>query len=70
LTANKTEKFSRNFSDDGRDNLLSLYKLLSISLECSDISEEIKSLQRSIALIRQDITQIIRSELIRLNGEL
>lgn len=63
----KSEKWN-DFSKG--DNLLSLYKLLSIPSECSDIREEIKSLQRSVALIRQDITQIIRSELIRLKEEL
>ena len=68
MISEKSEKCNDDFSNDERDNFLSLYKLISISSECSDIREEIKSLQRSNALLRQDITYIIRSELLRLKG--
>ena len=51
-------------------NIYTIENLLSFTSHINDISSEIKSLQRSLALIKQDLPKIIRDELSRLNGGL
>jgi|GEM_PF-3263697 len=68
----KNEKFNSNFSDDERGNLINNTedKLLSFTSNVNNISSEIKALQRSIAILKQEFPKILRDELSRLNGGL
>ena len=49
-------------------NLTSLDKLLTFTENVNNIYAEIKALQRSISLLKQDLPKIVRNELTRLNG--
>ena len=62
----KKRKFDLSKGDDF--NLLSLHKLLTFTENVNNFSSEIKSLQRSIEILKQDLPKIVRDELIRLNG--
>ena len=44
--------------------------LLSFTSHINDISSEIKALQRSIAILKQDFPKILRDELIKIKGGL
>ena len=55
-------------NEEGELNIYTIENLLSFTSHINDISSEIKALQRSIALIKQDLPKIIRDELSRLNG--
>jgi hypothetical protein len=55
--------------DDESQNNIRTSELLNILSELSDIREEFKALQRSFALLRQDIPKILRNELVRLKGD-
>ena len=68
----KNEKFNSNFSDDERGNLINNTedKLLSFTSNVNNISLEIKALQRSIAILKQDLPKILRDELIKIKGGL
>ena len=43
-------------------------KLLNFTSNINNISSEIKALQRSIAIMKQDFPKILRAELVRLKG--
>ena len=49
-------------------NNYTIEKLLSFTSNVNNISLEIKALQRSISLLKQDLPKTVRDELIRLNG--
>ena len=63
----KSEKLNA-FSEG--DNLFSINKLLTFTENVNNIISEIKSLQQSIAILKQDLPKIVRDELTRLNGGL
>jgi hypothetical protein len=72
LHSNKNEKLLLNFSDDERGDQINNTedKLLSFTSNSNinNISSEIKALQRSIAIMKQDLPKILRDELTRLKG--
>ena len=52
---------------------LSIYdmgNLLNFPVKVNNISSEIKALQRSIAIMKQDLPKILHDELIRLKGDI
>ncbi|MGI9011911.1 MAG: hypothetical protein ACR2F1_12085 [Nitrososphaeraceae archaeon] len=70
MNPNKNGKLNDDFPKG--DNLFSVnkYKNITNFPKESDLREEIKALQRSMALLRQDLPQVVRSELYRLKGDL
>jgi hypothetical protein len=50
-------------------NIYTIEKLLSFTSTVNNLSTEIKAVQRSIALMKQDLPKIIRDELSRLKEE-
>ena len=68
MISEKNEKFSRNFSDDERGNLINnkVKQVNNFFQNVNNISSEIRSLQRSLALMKQDLPKILHDELIRL----
>ena len=51
-------------------NLLSLENLISFTENVNNFSLEIKALQRTIAIMKQDLPKILRDELIRVKGNI
>ena len=51
-------------------NIYSLENLISFTFHVNNISSEIKALQRSIAIMKQDLHKILHDELIRLKGDI
>jgi hypothetical protein len=50
-------------------NIYTIEKLLSFTSTVNNLSTEIKAVQRSIALMKQDLPKFIRDELSRLKEE-
>ena len=55
-------------NEEGELYIYPIENLLSFTAHINDISSEIKSLQRSIAIMKQDLFKILRAELVRLKG--
>ena len=53
-------------TEESELNIYTIENLLSFTSHSNDISSEIKALQRSIAIMKQDLPKIIRDELSRL----
>ena len=60
---------TKHEEDESKLNIYTIKNLLSFPTKVNNLSSEIKSLQRSLALMKQDLPKILRDELIRLNGE-
>ena len=60
---------NRTKHEKDKPNIYSIENLLSFTSNVNNISSEIKALQRSIAIMKQDLPKIIRDELSRLKGE-
>ena len=64
------ENRTKHDKAEGELNIYTIENLLSFTSHINNISSEIKALQRSLALIKQDLPKIIRDEFSRLNGGL
>jgi len=64
----KKGKFDLSEGDDF--NLLSLDKFLTFTKNVNNISLEIKALQKSITIMKQDLPKILRDGLIFLKGNI
>ena len=64
------ENRTKHDEAEGELNIYTIENLLSFTSHINDISSEIKALQQSLALIKQDLPKIIRDEFSRLNGGL
>ena len=53
---------TKHDEDESELNIYTIENLLSFTSHINDISSENKSIQRSIALLRQDIKKIVREE--------
>ena len=61
---------TKHDEDEEELNIYTMENLLSFTSHINGISSEIKALQRSIAILKQDFPKILRDELSRLNGGL
>lgn len=59
---------NRTRHEKDKPNIYTTENLLSFTSNVNNLSSEIRSLQRSLALMKQDLPKIIRSELSRLKG--
>ena len=59
---------NRTKHEKDKPNIYSIENLLSFTSNIDNISSEIRSLQRSLALMKQDLPKILRDELTRLKG--
>lgn len=57
-------------NEEGKLNIYTIENLLSFTSHINNISLEIKALQRSIAILKQDLPKILRDELITIKGGL
>ena len=62
------EKNRTKHNEEGELNIYTIDKLLSFTSNGNNLSSEIKALQRSIAIMKQDLPKILRDELTRLKG--
>ena len=57
------ENRTKHDEAEGELNIYTIENLLSFTSHINDISSEIKALQRSIAIMKQDFPKILRDEL-------